>query len=49
MRKSLSNKEYIDGKQRIVLIHSDQDKLVLNNAYDQRLNQQVKLSKKRYR
>ncbi len=49
IRKNISNKSYSDGKQRIVFIHQDGEKLVINNAYNQKLNAQVKVNKEKAR
>lgn len=43
MRKIVSNKNYCDGRQRIIFIRTGQEKLVINSAYGRTLNRQVKL------
>ncbi len=44
-KNRVSSKNYSDGKQRIVLIHAEGEKVVINNAYDRTLNAQVKVNK----
>ncbi len=44
-KRSISSKKYSDGKQRIVLIRSEEEKVVINHAYDRDLNAQVKVNK----
>ncbi len=44
-KSNITRKQYQDGKQRIVLIHAEGEKVVINNAYDKNLNAQVKVNK----
>ncbi len=41
----ISNKKYLDGKDRIILIRSNNEKIVINDAYDYSLCAQVKVNK----
>ncbi len=43
--RTISNKKYPDGKDRIILIRSNNEKVVINDAYDYSLSAQVKLNK----